>query len=107
RNSVFTKLMQQMPCNRRFQMLPFSCFYQRVQRLRRGKSPKVQSAGAHLLIQINKMIWMDGSLHQHEDLLHGIDISAPAAAWEWPLAPLGEESRDYRIVHHVVAHELT
>ncbi len=53
------------------------------------------------------VIGKDGSLHQHEDLLHGADLSAPAAAWEWPLAPLGEESRDYRIVHHVVAHELT
>lgn len=53
------------------------------------------------------VIGKDGSLQQHEDLLHGIEISSPTAAWEWPLAPLGEESRDYRIVHHVIARELT
>ncbi|MQB08461.1 hypothetical protein DXT96_01035 [Agrobacterium sp. ICMP 6402] len=53
------------------------------------------------------IIGKNGSLHQHEDLLHGVNIPAPPAAWEWPLAPLGEESRDYRIVHHVIARELT
>lgn len=53
------------------------------------------------------IIGKNGSLHQHEDLLHGVNIPAPTAAWEWPLAPLGEESRDYRIVHHVIARELT
>ncbi|MNT55695.1 hypothetical protein D3C72_1929470 [compost metagenome] len=53
------------------------------------------------------IIGRDGNLHQHEDLLHGIELPAPAAAWEWPLAPFGEESRDYRIVHHVIARELT
>ncbi|MGK9040891.1 hypothetical protein KXS05_11005 [Rhizobium sp. SA279] len=53
------------------------------------------------------VIGKDGNLHQHEDLLHGIVPPAPAAAWEWPLAPFGEESRDYRIVHHVIARELT
>lgn len=53
------------------------------------------------------IIGKDGSLHQHEDLLHGVNIPASTAAWEWPLAPLGEESRDYRIVHHVIARELT
>ncbi len=53
------------------------------------------------------VIGKDGSLQQHENLLHGIQISSPTAAWEWPLAPLGEESRDYRIVHHVIARELT
>ncbi|WP_454700320.1 hypothetical protein [Agrobacterium burrii] len=53
------------------------------------------------------IIGKDGSLHQHEDLLHGVNIPSPTAAWEWPLAPLGEESRDYRIVHHVIARELT
>jgi hypothetical protein len=54
-----------------------------------------------------EVIGRDGSLQQHEDLLHGIDIPMPAAAWDWPLAPLGEESRNYRIVHHVIARELT
>ncbi|WP_313610161.1 hypothetical protein [Rhizobium sp.] len=54
-----------------------------------------------------EVIGRDGSLHQHEDLLHGIDIPMPATAWEWPLAPFGEESRDYHIVHHVIARELT
>lgn len=53
------------------------------------------------------IIGRDGNLHQHEDLLHGVELPAPAAAWEWPLAPFGEESRDYRIVHHVIARELT
>ncbi|WCJ62971.1 hypothetical protein [Agrobacterium tumefaciens] len=53
------------------------------------------------------VISKDGSVQQHEDLLHGIEIAAPAAAWDWPLAPFGEESRDYRIVHHVIAREMT
>ena len=53
------------------------------------------------------VIGKDGSMQQHEDLLHGIEIAAPAATWDWPLAPFGEESRDYRIVHHVIAREMT
>lgn len=53
------------------------------------------------------VIGKDGGLLEHEDLLHGVEIAAPAAAWEWPLSPFGEESRDYRIVHHVIACELT
>ena len=54
-----------------------------------------------------EVIGKDGSRLQQEDLLHGVDLPVAAAAWQWPLAPLGEESRDYRIVHHVIAHELT
>lgn len=53
------------------------------------------------------VIGKDGSLRQQEDLMHGVKIGSPAAAWEWPLAPLGEESRDYRILHHVIAREMT
>ncbi len=49
----------------------------------------------------------DGSVQQHEDLMHGVEITPPAVAWDWPLAPLGEESRAYRIVHHVIAREMT
>lgn len=53
------------------------------------------------------VIGKDGSIQQQGDLLHGVEIAAPAAAWDWTLAPIGEESRDYRIVHHVIAKELT
>ncbi|RCW27395.1 hypothetical protein DFR48_103359 [Ciceribacter lividus] len=44
-----------------------------------------------------------GHLHETADLLHGVSAPAPKAHWQWPVAPLGEESRDYRIVHEVIA----
>lgn len=44
-----------------------------------------------------------GRLHERFDLLHGVDIPTHRAEWNWPVAPLGEESRDYRIMHRVIA----
>ncbi|MDI6837700.1 MAG: hypothetical protein QMD99_18595 [Rhizobiaceae bacterium] len=44
-----------------------------------------------------------GHLHETVDLLHGVSAPEPRARWQWPVAPLGEESRDYRIVHEVIA----
>ncbi|UXS00333.1 hypothetical protein [Agrobacterium tumefaciens] len=54
-----------------------------------------------------EVIGKHGTVQQQDDLLHGVKIANPAATWDWPLAPFGEESRDYRIVHHVIAKELT
>ena len=44
-----------------------------------------------------------GRLSEEVDLLHGVDVPSHAAEWDWPVAPLGEESRDYRILHKVIA----
>lgn len=44
-----------------------------------------------------------GRLSEEADLLHGVDVPSHAAEWDWPVAPLGEESRDYRILHKVIA----
>lgn len=44
-----------------------------------------------------------GKVHEDVDLLHGIAPPKAKAGWDWPVAPLGEESRDYQIVHKVIA----
>ncbi|ANL32950.1 hypothetical protein [Rhizobium phaseoli] len=44
-----------------------------------------------------------GKTHEEADLLHGVSPPAAKATWTWPVAPLGEESRDYRIEHKVIA----
>ncbi|UVD57522.1 hypothetical protein NE852_04785 [Rhizobium sp. Pop5] len=45
----------------------------------------------------------NGRTHEEADLLHGISPPPAKAAWTWPVAPLGEESKEYRIEHKVVA----
>lgn len=44
-----------------------------------------------------------GKLHQEVDLLHGIAPPAETARWSWPVIPTGEASRDYQVVHTVIA----
>ncbi|MGI2035036.1 hypothetical protein ACRQ1B_21875 [Rhizobium panacihumi] len=44
-----------------------------------------------------------GHVREDSDLLHGITPPPAAAQWSWPVAPLGEESRDYQVVHDVIA----
>lgn len=38
------------------------------------------------------------------DLLAGLALPAPSAAWDWELAPFGESARDRRIIHRVHAY---
>jgi hypothetical protein len=45
----------------------------------------------------------NGTVHEEADLLHGISPPAAKAKWSWPVAPIGEESSDYQIVHQVIA----
>jgi hypothetical protein len=45
----------------------------------------------------------DGTEGETGDLLHGVPAPAPHQSWRWPVVPFGEESRDYRIVHKVIA----
>ncbi|ACI53761.1 hypothetical protein [Rhizobium leguminosarum] len=45
----------------------------------------------------------NGKTHEEADLLHGVPAPPSKAAWIWPVAPLGEESRDYRIEHKMIA----
>lgn len=54
-----------------------------------------------------EVIDINGTLHQREDLLHGVDIPNVSKNWDWPVVPVGEESKDYSIIHKVVAAELT
>ncbi len=43
-----------------------------------------------------------GRVFERYGLLHGVPLGAPAREWDWELAPFGEESRRYRVVHRVV-----
>ncbi|SCB59708.1 hypothetical protein GA0061105_10865 [Rhizobium aethiopicum] len=45
----------------------------------------------------------NGKTHEEADLLHGVAPPSAKASWTWPVAPLGEESGDYRIEHKVLA----
>ncbi|MGG7576492.1 hypothetical protein [Rhizobium sp. Nf11,1] len=45
----------------------------------------------------------NGKTHEEADLLHGVPPPPAKAAWTWPVAPLGEESKDYKIEHKVIA----
>jgi hypothetical protein len=44
-----------------------------------------------------------GKTHEEADLLLGAAPPLAGNRWTWPVAPLGEESRDYQIVHDVIA----
>lgn len=48
-----------------------------------------------------------GRTHERSDLLLGISPPAAIDRWTWPVAPLGEESKDYQIVHDVIASRLS
>lgn len=37
------------------------------------------------------------------DLMHGVALPEPMAAWDWPVAPLGEISKTYALTHRVIA----
>lgn len=54
-----------------------------------------------------EVIDKNGSVRQQEDLLHGMTVPKIMRGWDWPVVPFGEESRDYQIIHKVVASELT
>lgn len=45
----------------------------------------------------------NGKTHEEADLLCGIEAPDAKASWVWPVVPIGEESRDYQIVHQVIA----
>lgn len=44
-----------------------------------------------------------GKVREQTDLLAGIAPPAHRVGWNWPVVPLGEESKDYQIVHKVIA----
>ncbi|MEB2846845.1 hypothetical protein GAO09_16985 [Rhizobiales bacterium RZME27] len=44
-----------------------------------------------------------GAVLEDTDLLCGITPPPAAQSWSWPVAPFGEESRDYQVVHDVIA----
>lgn len=48
-----------------------------------------------------------GHTHEKSDLLHGVPSPTALKSWNWPVVPFKEESRDYQVVHHVIASELT
>ena len=45
----------------------------------------------------------NGHTHEQQDLLAGIAPPSSFASWDWPVAPMGEESPDYQVVHRVIA----
>lgn len=45
----------------------------------------------------------NGKLHEETDLLCGVPYPPAARQWNWPVVPFGEESRDYQVVHEVIA----
>jgi hypothetical protein len=45
----------------------------------------------------------NGVTREEADLLCGVEAPDAKASWTWPVAPIGEESRDYQIVHKVIA----
>jgi len=45
----------------------------------------------------------NGNTHETVDLLYGVETPTPVSDWVWPVVPLGEESRDYKVVHKVIA----
>jgi hypothetical protein len=47
-----------------------------------------------------------GRTHEEADLLLGVAAPEATDRWAWPVAPLGEESKDYQIVHQVIAARL-
>ena len=47
-----------------------------------------------------------GKVHQRQDLLHGVPVPNISQQWDWPVAPFGEEGKDYQIIHKVVASEV-
>lgn len=50
-----------------------------------------------------KALGRSGETLESADLLHGVPVPNTDERWPWPVAPFGEQSRDYRIVHDVVA----
>lgn len=44
-----------------------------------------------------------GHVQERVDLLHGVAVPPHETEWDWTVVPLGEESRDRRIVHRVIA----
>lgn len=45
----------------------------------------------------------NGNTHETVNLLYGVTPPAPVSDWVWPVVPLGEESRDSKVVHKVIA----
>lgn len=61
-------------------------------------------ASTCLLTDISfSVIDRNGHTHEHSDLLAGVTPPSSFAAWDWPVAPFGEESPDYQVVHRVIA----
>lgn len=44
-----------------------------------------------------------GKTHEEADLLLGVAVPEATDRWTWPVSPIGEESKDYQIVHQVIA----
>lgn len=49
-----------------------------------------------------KVIDRTGHKHETFDLLFGATAPIHSAEWDWPVAPIGEESRDYEVIHRVI-----
>jgi hypothetical protein len=45
----------------------------------------------------------EGAVEDGTDLMHGVPLPEEEASWIWPVAPLGEISKNYALQHRVVA----
>jgi hypothetical protein len=45
----------------------------------------------------------DGTVREEGDLMYGIVLPDPEESWPWPVVPFGEISRDFEVVHRVIA----
>lgn len=50
-----------------------------------------------------EVIDRNGHVRERVDLLQGVAVPPHQTEWDWPVVPLGEQSRDCRIVHKVIA----
>ncbi|MCM2293835.1 hypothetical protein NAC44_16030 [Allorhizobium sp. BGMRC 0089] len=73
--------------------------------IRAHVSGLAQVAAKVCLVTDTRYEVIDRNEYSHEtvDLMAGVALPDAFGVWNWPVAPLGEESRDYRIMHHVQA----
>jgi hypothetical protein len=50
-----------------------------------------------------RIIDREGRVDETADLLKGVAPPEALSSWTWPVVPIGEESRDYKIIHDVIA----
>lgn len=50
-----------------------------------------------------EIVTQTGTVQDGRDLMHGVALPTPLAAWTWPVAPFGEIGKIHGFIHRVVA----